>query len=46
MISSAKKTTGCEASTCCQLKNINDVKKENKKVKTEPASLSLFFFNI
>jgi len=47
LISSAKKTTGCSAGTCCKAVKQNSCDtKVNDENKQEAASLSLFFFNI
>jgi len=46
LISSAKKTAGCDADACCQLNQTEAENKEKNESKPEPVSLSLFFFNI
>lgn len=46
LISSAKKISGCAAATCCKAVKENQTEKKAIESKQEPASLSLFFFNI
>ena len=47
VITSAKKTTDCNAAACCKInkQNVTD-KKVTKENKPDLSSMSLFFFNI
>ena len=45
MIASAKRIADCNAS-CCEVKQAASAEKAKSPGKSEPATLSLFFFNI
>ena len=45
LIASAKKIADCNAS-CCDVKKAAPAKEAKSQGKSEPATLSLFFFNI